>query len=294
MSALEPRQTQLPDGRPLPYHVAGEGRPMVLVNAYGMKLAFLEPLAAALAEHGHRIIALECRGLAEPLEAIPGPAEHAGDVARILDAEGIERAHLVGWCTGPKVALELEHAHPGRVRSMTFVTGSFSPLAGAEELVTAYDVNIAKVARVVDRRPHLAGLFLKSLSGALSATGEAEPGAAAPLGVAPQRYHDLILEPLLSEEAIRAYTRMVVRFKDHSVEHLLGEVRAPTLFIGAEHDVIAHPGISAAAAARVPGAHHVELAGGTHWCLLEDVDRLCYLIERQAFVTDFPEAASCE
>src|SRR5262249_18862458 len=152
-AAFEPRQLTLPSGRPLRYSAVGSGPAVVLINAYGMKLEFLDWLASELAGR-YRVIALVCRGLDEPLDAIPGRSAHADDVRRILDAEGIGAAHLIGWCTGPKVALELEHHHPERVRSMTFVTGSFAPLAGADELVTAYDTSIAKVARVVDKRPH--------------------------------------------------------------------------------------------------------------------------------------------
>jgi pimeloyl-ACP methyl ester carboxylesterase len=51
-----------------------------------------------------------------------GLADLAGDMLGILDAEGVERAHLVGLSTGGSAAQLVALAHPGRARTLTLVS----------------------------------------------------------------------------------------------------------------------------------------------------------------------------
>jgi pimeloyl-ACP methyl ester carboxylesterase len=45
-------------------------------------------------------------------------SEHVGDLARVLDAAGADRADVVGYSLGGELALEFALAHPERVRSL--------------------------------------------------------------------------------------------------------------------------------------------------------------------------------
>ena len=85
--------------------------------------------AVQLAHFGrtHRSIALDARGVGKS-GAPPGPystLQLAGDAAAVLDACGVERAHVVGLSLGGAVAQELALAHPERVRSLALL-GTFA------------------------------------------------------------------------------------------------------------------------------------------------------------------------
>jgi pimeloyl-ACP methyl ester carboxylesterase len=96
-----------------------------------------------------------------------GIVEHAEDLKEILDREKVDSAHLVAWCTGPKIALEFHSRYPAVTASMTFITASLAPLDG-HELTTRYDVVLGKVARMVCQRPEMASVFLRALTGVLN------------------------------------------------------------------------------------------------------------------------------
>jgi len=92
----------------------GAGFPLVLVHGLGYARWGWEPVADSLAER-FEIVLLDNRGIGES-DAPPGPytvAEMAGDVVRVLDEAGIERAHLVGTSLGGMIAQELALGHAG-------------------------------------------------------------------------------------------------------------------------------------------------------------------------------------
>lgn len=69
----------------------------------------------------HRCIAVDNRGTGHS-DAPPGPYDlgrMAEDALAVLDAEGIERAHIVGASMGGIIAQILGVMHPDRVRSLT-------------------------------------------------------------------------------------------------------------------------------------------------------------------------------
>ena len=73
---------------------------------------------------GYRVIAYDNRGHGQSeklynLEDYGAPIM-AEDARRLLDHLGIERAHVVGYSMGARIATFLAIAHPARVRSLVF------------------------------------------------------------------------------------------------------------------------------------------------------------------------------
>jgi pyruvate dehydrogenase E2 component (dihydrolipoamide acetyltransferase) len=108
---------------------AGDGPPIVLIHGFGADLntwMFNQP---ALAEQ-HRTIALDLPGhggSTKTLDAV-GAADFANLVAALLDAFGIERAHLLGHSMGGAIALSFARSQPGRVASLTLIaTAALGP-----------------------------------------------------------------------------------------------------------------------------------------------------------------------
>jgi pimeloyl-ACP methyl ester carboxylesterase len=86
----------------------GDGEAVLLIHGLGYARWGWEPLVPMLAER-FRVITFDNRGIGAS-DVPPGPytaAEMAGDARAVLDAAGVERAHVVGASLGGMVAQEL-------------------------------------------------------------------------------------------------------------------------------------------------------------------------------------------
>jgi 3-oxoadipate enol-lactonase len=95
----------------------GSRRPwLALVQGLGFDRSGWDPVTRGLGRR-FRLVLLDNRGVGAS-EVPPGPytvAAMAGDVVGVLDAAGIDRAHVVGASLGGMVAQELAVEHPERV-----------------------------------------------------------------------------------------------------------------------------------------------------------------------------------
>jgi pimeloyl-ACP methyl ester carboxylesterase len=108
-------------GREFHYERAGSGEPLLLIQGMsGTHVSWGEPFKGAL-EEGFDVIAFDNRGigLSGPVDGPFTIDEMATDTAGLLDALGLESAHVVGISMGGMIAQELALAHPQRLRSLT-------------------------------------------------------------------------------------------------------------------------------------------------------------------------------
>lgn len=141
----------------LTYDERGEGTPLVLIMGIGAQLVlWQEGVCDLLAAAGHRVIRFDNRDCGEStrLAQLPAPDpattaaaaltgatveapytlfDMADDVVGLLDALGIQRAHVVGVSMGGMVAQCLAIKHGSRLRSLTSMystTGARWPSIG--------------------------------------------------------------------------------------------------------------------------------------------------------------------
>jgi pimeloyl-ACP methyl ester carboxylesterase len=113
------------DGLRMYYELVGAGPPLVLIGGLGLDLSECGQLIDALAPH-YRVLAFDNRGAGrtdkpdEPYTV----KQMADDTAGLMQALGIERAHVVGMSLGGRIALDLALEHPGRVRSLILASTS--------------------------------------------------------------------------------------------------------------------------------------------------------------------------
>ncbi len=121
---------------------AGTGDPVVALHGLGgTKISFL-PTAAALADE-FRIIAVDLPGFGDSDKPVGAPYDarfFARSVEALMDALGIERAHVIGNSMGGRVALEVGLRTPARVRRLALLSSSLAwrrerPWAGLLRLV---------------------------------------------------------------------------------------------------------------------------------------------------------------
>jgi pimeloyl-ACP methyl ester carboxylesterase len=98
------------------YDVLGSGPPLLLCQGLGYTRLGWGPARDLLAEH-FAVVSFDNRGIGES-DVPPGPytaALLASDALAVLDAAGVERAHVVGASLGGMVAQEFALAASGRV-----------------------------------------------------------------------------------------------------------------------------------------------------------------------------------
>ncbi len=149
-------ETVTVEGRGLRVLRQGAGAPVLLIHGFGGDLGswlFNQP---ALAER-HAVVAFDLPGHGESGKAIAdgSVAALAGTAARLLDALGLDRVHVVGQSLGGAVALELALARPDRVQSVTAIC----PVGLGPEIDAGYLRRFLAAERARDLKAALQTLF---------------------------------------------------------------------------------------------------------------------------------------
>jgi nucleoside-diphosphate-sugar epimerase/alpha-beta hydrolase superfamily lysophospholipase len=245
---------------------------VVLVNAYGMPVDFMVPLAKRLAER-YRVLSWESRGI--PNLAGPFDPErvdlgaHASDLETVLDREGIELAHVVGWCTGAQVSLRFAAENPRRVRTLTLLNGSYR-LSDAVPL-TEFRSLTRKLARTISVERHFAEVYFEATYGrAQDGRSRESATVSAILGFSDPELIHLTSMPFRSVEAIYRYAHSIARFWDEPDHAWADHVAAPALVVTGSRDRIAHPAESREIVRRMPNARLSVMQEGDHFSLYRD------------------------
>lgn len=236
-------------GARIHYLASGAGPALVLAHgAGGNRLSWWQQLPYF--ERHYRVVRIDHRGfgrsLCEP-EAFH-PRHFAGDLRAILDAEGIDRAAVVGQSMGGWTALRTALEHPDRISCLVLcgtpagvltepVVEAAMDLAGRvrEEGVRG---NAALAPDFPEREPALARLYDE-----INALNDVPDPS--------------MLARLFEPEATLAPER-------------LSELAQPTLFVAGEQDQLFPPGALRSVAARIDGAEFELMQGSGHSTYFED------------------------
>jgi pimeloyl-ACP methyl ester carboxylesterase len=117
-----------------------DGDPVVLLHGFPQDATAWDRVTPALHRHGLRTLAPDQRGYS-PMARPRGRGhyrlrETTADVLALLDAAGLESAHVVGHDWGGIAAWALGAWHPGRVRTLTALSVPH-PAAMARAMVTS-------------------------------------------------------------------------------------------------------------------------------------------------------------
>jgi pimeloyl-ACP methyl ester carboxylesterase len=105
---------------------SGAGPPVLLLHGLTATRRYVVHGSHTIERAGHRVIAVDARGhgLSSPAG---GPGDYTydelvADAIAVLDAQGVERAALVGQSMGSATAVALALRHPERVAALAVVT----------------------------------------------------------------------------------------------------------------------------------------------------------------------------
>jgi 3-oxoadipate enol-lactonase len=238
----------------------GAGPPVLLVMGLGMNATGWWRTIPVLVEAGLRVIAFDNRGVGRS-ERVPGPytvAEMADDAVSVLDAAGVDRAHVYGISLGGMIAQEVVLRHPQRVHAL--VLGATT--AGGDAFVPA----APEVVTFVRLRAQM--------------TADHAVWASVPINYAPRtrleggdRIAQDIAQRLRVPVESEYYSAQLAAANAHAAR--VEEIRAPTLVVHGEDDVLIPPVNGERLAAAIPGAELSMWPGAAHLYFTDEpeVDR---------------------
>jgi 3-oxoadipate enol-lactonase len=114
------------------YEIYGEGEPLVLIAGLNSDHALYRVFTPRLAQT-YKVVAFDNRGVGQTDKPdIPYSIEMmADDTAGLLNALGIEQAHILGTSMGGRIAAALALQHPRQVKSLILVSTILKSLKGS-------------------------------------------------------------------------------------------------------------------------------------------------------------------
>ncbi|MEA2358389.1 MAG: hypothetical protein QOI62_1649 [Solirubrobacteraceae bacterium] len=114
---------------------AGAGVPVVLLHGLTATHRYVVMGSKALERSGHRVVAYDARGHGRS-DPAPDPGAYgyddlAGDLERVMDERGIERAVLAGASMGAHTLLRFALERPERAAGLVLITPAYDPVAHA-------------------------------------------------------------------------------------------------------------------------------------------------------------------
>jgi pimeloyl-ACP methyl ester carboxylesterase len=256
-------------GMELHYERAGAGEPLLLIQGMSAThLAWGRPFLDEL-ERSFDCVVFDNRGmgLSGHAELPFAIADLAGDTAGLLDALGLETAHVVGISMGGMIAQELALAHPERIRTLTLGATYCGGPEGT--LMAPEDLRMLGAAMASGERDRVfRAMWEINLSSGFRAedsryTAFTEMAEALP---APQ---PVILQQMRACGA-------------HDTSERLSQISLPTLVIHGNEDRLLGPGNGRQIAALIPQARLEMLEGVGHMFWWEQPRRSAELIREHA------------
>jgi pimeloyl-ACP methyl ester carboxylesterase len=285
--AIDTRRVSAFDGTEIAYHVTRAPRPgartVVLANGLGGTYLAWRPIIDYLCDR-YRFITWDYRGLYEsgrprpdspPAYRIPN---HVRDLASILDAEGVERAGMVGWSMGVQVVLEAFRSMRPRVANLILLNGTYGrPL----DTLTPIPGMRAVLPSLVDlaRRMHaLATQMTRRATAAPEAVGWFKR-----LGLVGPTLDDGVFTELVHAFGgldMEPFFRNLRAIGEHDASDVLETIDVPALVITGDKDLFTPRALAQQMARRIPTGEILVVRGGTHYTAVEFPELCCLRIER--------------
>lgn len=154
------------DGVQLYYEETGQGDPILFLHEFGGHYLSWEPQVRYFSRR-YRCIAYAARGW--PPSNVPNDvaaysqARAADDAAAVMEALGINKAHLVGLSMGATAGVEFGIRHPGKALSLTIAAGGGGGSSDPAEKAK-FKQNCEAFAQRIEREgmPAMAELYCES------------------------------------------------------------------------------------------------------------------------------------
>jgi pimeloyl-ACP methyl ester carboxylesterase len=211
-----------------------------------------------------RVVRYDLRGFGETGPA-NGSYSHVSDLAGVLAALGIERAHLLGCSKGGSCALDFALRHPQRVSGLVLVCSSPSGYKPAEPVPQSAQVPALVAAFDAGDLERCAELEVQVWVDGPRRTPDQVPAAV--------RDQVRAMDLLVLQHEVAAEGKAQEQKTEPPAAGRLAEVRTPTLVIMGDLDAPISLSSGAALAAGIPGARRVVIEGTAHLPNMEQPER---------------------
>ena len=209
------------------HRITGEGEPVVQIHGAGFGHFNFDPVTPALAER-FRVVDYDMRGYGQS----DRPVQHydmevwADDLAGLMDALGLDSAHVHGTSMGGMIAIVFAGKYPERTTSVV-VNCAAAKLGATGRLIFKNWIDIARLDPDGPGSRVLAELITWQ---ALSKTFLAEQGAE-PLA-------DSIQTILRDSNDLEVFTAACQAMCDMDLRPWLGRITSPALVLGGDEDLM--------------------------------------------------------
>jgi 3-oxoadipate enol-lactonase len=257
------------NGQKLYFEVHGEGPPLVLIMGIGYDATLWTLAQVPALSKMFQVVIFDNRdaGRSSNATALYTIADMADDVAALMDALDIKRAHLLGLSMGGMIAQEFALRHGGRLHRLVLSGCGAAPVRAAFDPIRTWNwVKANDQSGEVFACQQFTWLF----STAFLRNKEAVQ----------QTINMLTSNP--NPVGPEAYNRQAQAYLRYDGLDRLGDVKAPTLVIAGEQDLLTPPWICREVADRIPGAQFEMITGdgSSHVVPIERPDEFNNLVTR--------------
>lgn len=249
------------NGQELYHEIHGEGDPLVLIMGIGYESSLWKlQQVPAFAAH-FKVIIFDNRDVGRSSKASGEYtiADMADDVAGLLDALDIRRAHVLGLSMGAMIAQEFALRHPDRLNRLVLCGPDLAPAKRVFHPIAVWQwVKENDAGGAIFAAQQFAWLFSADFLGNATAVQQTvEILSANPNPVGPAAY----------ARQAQAYLQYDPAGRSHGIA-------APTMVVVGEQDLLTPPWIAREVAESIPGARFelIRGAGASHVAPLERPD----------------------
>ena len=252
------------DGVRLAYEELGGGDPLLFIHGLAYDRRGWGPLPRLMAED-FRVVLLDNRGVGDS-DAPQGPysmEQLAADTVAVLDAAGVDAAHIFGVSLGGFIAQEIALTYPARVRRL--VLCSTSPGGPNAFPMPVRGVDAFTRFPAMDRETGLRLMVENSLGD--HAVRER-----------PELVDEVYAYRLERAPPVEAWQAQFAASRGHDVYDRLSDISKPTLVIHASEDTVIDARNGELLAERIPGARIERIPDRGHLVMWQEGELLAPIV----------------
>jgi len=251
----------------------GGGRPLLVISATGTPPEIWRRFLGDTS-HGFKIIVPERQGgdlFTGGLQRHVELSTETDTLAAILDAEAIDRADLLAWCNGARLAIDLAGRCPDRVSAVVLLTPMLKGIHGVEPNPSPFERDLQPLLDAAARQTAMAPFLAKTIAQqAQSPDWNRLKDAAARVetlfGRPAKDIAANLLAPMAEGGSLINVARRVASDEAYPIHEILPAVKTPMLVImGANDQVVSNAYTSAVMRMAAGPVTKAFLAGGGHY-----------------------------